>query len=62
MIHSPVAQLLELGLEIIQLLITQIFRQHKLVTRFLLVNDEFIELRVDGASIAVLSVLNKEDH
>jgi hypothetical protein len=62
LIHSPVAQLLELGLEIIQLLITQIFRQHKLVTRFLLVNDEFIELRVDGASIAVLSVLNKEDH
>ena len=50
------------GLKFVELEVAEIFDVDHLITGLVDSPDEFVQLQVDGASIAVLSVLDEEDH
>ena len=54
--------LLELGVELRQIVITEIFQTDVVQVSALGGAQQFVELDLDGLTVAVLGVLNEEDH
>ena len=50
------------GVEIVEFEVAEVFDVDHLVAGFIDGSDELVELEIDGAGIAVLRVLDEEDH